>query len=61
MNLGIFAVAILIFCITVGAYLLSIYKAGEAGWEWLCVIVPILFSFGFTIMAVYLLRLGGYV
>lgn len=61
MNIGLFAVAILIFCITVGAYLLAIYKSGDVGWDWFCVTVPILFGFGFTVMATYLLYVGGYV
>lgn len=61
MNIGLFAVAVLIFCITIGAYMFAINKSGDVDWEWFCVIVPILFSFGFTLMATYLLYLGGYV
>lgn len=61
MNLGLFALAVLIFCVTNGAYMLAVYKCGDTGWDWLCIGFPILFSFGFTVMATYLLYVGGYV
>lgn len=61
MNIGLFAVAILLFCITLSAYMFALYKSGDDDWLWFSVTVPILLSFGFTLMATYLLYLGGYV